>query len=232
MRALVLAAVTVVAPVLIACGDGGAGAPSTTPATAVPATTVPATAVSLDKLDAMRLTLDDVGSFWKAGEPINDADIADSVQVPCNPSLDPAVVQRLRAKTGVQFEPVDGSYLHVMEFLAAGEPTQLAADVRVLFDAWQSCPTTSTLPDGSSYRDLGLVAVPELGDQRLARQVKGVATPTADVVWFVRSAMVRVGGVLVEVSLTEVVSTDASPKISDAEFAKLVAAAVAHVTPV
>jgi hypothetical protein len=44
--------------------------------------------------------------------------------------------------------------------------------------------------------------------------------------------MVRVGGVLVEVSLTEVVSTDASPKISDAEFAKLVAAAVAHVTPV
>jgi hypothetical protein len=226
MRALVLAAVTVVAPVLIACGDGGAGAPSTTPATAVPAI-----AVSPDELDAMRLTLDDVGSFWKAGEPINDADIADSVQVPCNPSLDPAVVQRLRAKTGVQLEPVDGSYLHVMEFLAAGEPTQLAADVRVLFDAWQSCPTTSTLPDGSSYRDLGPVALPELGDQRLARQVKGAETPTADVVWFVRSAMVRVGGVLVEVSLTEVVPTDASPTISDVEFARLVTTAVARVRP-
>jgi hypothetical protein len=68
-----------------------------------------------------------------------------------------------------------------------------------------------------------------LGDQRAAYVLTGVESP--DATWNVRSAEVRVGSVVTEVSLTEILSApEDEPTVTDAEFVQLLETAVAKLS--
>ena len=212
------------AGVLVGCGDDDATR-DTGPATTVSAeTTVPP---SLEQIDAMLLDTTDVGVAWQLGPTISDADLTDAMQVPCpDTAVDSSIADRLTPITGVQFEPVDLSSEHLIEFAVTGEPEQLDADLQVLFDAMDACAAATSATIGTGSLTVEPLTIPELGDQQGAYTLVGVESP--DATWYVRRAQVRVGPIAVEVSLTEILRTpDDEPNVSDAEFGRLVQTAVA-----
>lgn len=231
--------VLAVVPVLFACGDDDGGAASTTvsptstsaAATSMPTkpSPVPTTTRAPTPLEPMLLSVDDLGGLWTVGNPINDADLQDSVQVPCDAALDTAIVERLRADTGIQFDPVDGSSKLLIEFLKQGEPDQLAADVQALMDAFAACPH-ATWPGEGGYSSLEAVALPSLGDQQMAVRITGIDSPESEVVTRGYAAYVRVGSVLVNVGLIEMVPKDGGQATTDEQFVDIVTAAVDRVT--
>jgi hypothetical protein len=210
----------------VACGS------STTSRTTTSQTTTPATAttMSVAQLDALRLDAADIGAGWQVGAPINDADRAEYIQVPCPGSaLNPTILKRLAGVTGVQFEPVDGSHRHIMEMFVTGVPAQLGADLQAWFDAIQSCSSAQTTTPGTGTISIQKLAIPALGDQRAAFVF--TALESSDQIWHIRSAVVRVGSVAVSFGLTEILTKPGEqPTISDATFVQLLQKAVAMLT--
>jgi putative hemolysin len=210
------------AGVLLGCGDDEATRDTTPSTSASVATTVP----TQEQLDAMLLATTDVGSDWQLGPPITDADLTDATQIPCpDTAINPTIADRLTPITGVQFEPVDRSSKHLIEFAVTGQPEQLGADLQVLFDAMDACAATTPTTIGTGSLTVKPLTIPELGDQRAGYALIGVES--ADATWYVRDAEVRVGSIAVEVGLTEILQTpDDEPSISDAEFVQIAQTAV------
>lgn len=205
------------AGLLVGCG----GDDTATPTTESAATTAP-----VSDLASMLLGASDVGSDWQVGPPVTDADLTDATQIPCpDTAINPTIADRLTPVTGIQFEPTDGSPMHLIEFVRTGEPDRLAGDLQVLFDAMDACAATTPTTTETGSLTVGSLAVPELGDQRAAYTLIGVEAP--DATWYVRRANVRVGSLAVEVGLTEILQTpDDEPTTSDDEFVQLVETAV------
>lgn len=211
----------------LAATSAGCGTDETTSTTTAQTTTT----MSVAALEQLLLTVDDLGAGWVAGEPINEADLADSVQVPCpDQAINPTIAARLRAQTAVQFDAADASYQHLIEFVVSGETTRLTADLDIWFEAFTAC-ATSTTSAGSDPRLLTVepLTLPELGDQRIGFVIDGREAATDTAVWHGHTALVRVGNVAVSVGLIEVLdSLDAEPAIDDAAFIAIVETAVAR----
>jgi putative hemolysin len=150
------------------------------------------------------------------------------MQIPCSDNpLNPTIADRLTPIVGVQFEPVDHSSKHLIEFAVTGQPGLLDADLQVRFDAMDACVATTPTSTGTGSLTVELLTISELGDQRAAYTLTGVESP--DATWVVRDAEVRVGSIVVEISLTEILRSPADqPSISDTEFVQLVQTAVAR----
>lgn len=206
-------------------GCGSDGAPSaTTVVTAAPTTSAATSTTTVVDLSGRLLTVADVGAGWKLSNPVNEDDLASAAQLPCeDQAINPTIAARLRGVTGVQFEPVDGAYRHLIEFVLVGEPDRLAADIGILDEAMRACPVG--VPGGLDRMDT--LALPPLGDQRVGLHY--AATQGPDAVWDIRAATVRVGGRAVHVGLVEILATpDAEPFVSDDGFVALVTTAVAR----
>lgn len=214
----------------LATASLGCGSDETTSTTEAQTTTT----MSIAALHDMLLTVDDLGTGWVTGEPINAADLTDSVQVPCpDQGINPTIAARLRAQSAVQFDGAGASYSHLIEFIVSGEPTQLAADLDVWFEGFDAC-MTSTTSAGSDPTLLSIeqLALPTLGDQRGGYVLDGRESSSDTVVWHGHTAIVRVGGVAITVGLIEILdSASAQPTIDDAAFVTMVEAAVANLTP-
>jgi hypothetical protein len=175
----------------------------------------------------MLLDVGDVGAGWQVGPDVNDADFSDATKIPCSDvAINPTIAARLTPVAGVQFEPTDRSYKHLIEFAVVGEPARLDADLQAFFGAMESCTTVASTDQGPfTVEEL---ALPRLGDQRAAFVLTGTESPDTLATWYVRDAAVRVGPVAIEIGLTEILSTpDEAPSISDTEFLRLVETAVA-----
>lgn len=172
------------------------------------------------------LMLADVGSQWKVGPEVTDADFADATQVPCKGiTLDPAVVARLRPTTGVQFEPAEHAYRFLSELVTTGSPTQLADDIDTYLAVEKSCADSPN----NGLLAFKKMTIPELGDQSSAWVLSAYENGASGAVWHIRSAIVRVGGTMANINLTEILETpDQKLAISDAEFQRIVTAAVDH----
>ena len=206
---------------LVACGS--AGPASRTAATASSTTGT----ISAAQLTARLLSAAAVGAGWQVGSPINPLDLASFGQVPCDEAtLDPAVTTRLTATTGIQFEPSDGSYKHLIELVVVGDPQRLAADLTTLLGAIESCggaPSTKA-KNGMLHK----LTVPALGEQRAAYVGSIGESPGSPITWYGRFGFVRVGSVAVSLGLTEILaSTQDKPHVSDGEYVLLLKAAVA-----
>jgi hypothetical protein len=163
------------------------------------------------------------------GPDLNAADFADSTQIPCpDVALNPTIATRLTPATGVQFEPTDRSYKHLIEFILTGDASRLDADLQASFDAIDSCSTVR--PATEETVTVERLAVPELGDQRAAFTLVGRESPDVPSQWYVRYATVRVGHIAVGLGLTEILSTPRQePDIVDERFVELVETAVAKI---
>lgn len=216
----------------VACGDDGKGADTSAPPVTTPAvvttpaanTTTVATTVPIDTA-AMLLTASDLGAGWKVGEDINEMDLASFAQVPCaNTALNPTIVARLTAVAGAQFEGADNPQRHLMNLIVTGTPGRLSADLEALFGGLVACP----VGDPTTVAPL---TIPDLGDQHHAVTMFAKVSATSPTVWHVRLAIVRVGGVAVELGLTEILAAaDAPPTVTDAEFVAFLEAAVAKLS--
>ena len=221
---------------LYACGDDGPSGNTRTPTSSVPAitpttsTSASTTTISIAQLDSMLLDIGDVGAGWQLGPQVTDADFSDSVQFPCNDmALNPTIIERLTPITGVQFEPIDGSNKHLIEFLVTGDPGRLALDLQFYFEGMEACAATTPTTTGTGTLTVEPFTIPELGDQRAAYVLTGVESP--DATWYIRSAEVRVGSVAIQVALTEILSTpDDEPTVADAEYIQLLNTAVAKLS--
>lgn len=201
------------------------------------------TSTTTSSVGARLLTESDVGARWKKGAAPTASTFADATQVPCEGmSLDAALASRLRPTSGVQFEPVEKSYLFLSELVTFGDASQLATDMNSYLDAERRCaakPNNGQL----TFKE---VSFPALGDQSSAWVLSahdsgsGISdtteftdTTTASVpgvttaVWYIRSALVRIGGTLINVNLTEVLEVpNQMLAVTDAEFQRIVSAAV------
>jgi hypothetical protein len=204
------------------CGDDGSSSSTTAP----PTTQAVATTASAATLEAMLLDASDVGEGWRVSNPINADDLAAFGQVPCEDvALNPTIAERLTADTGIQFEPTDGSYKHLIELVLTADPDQLAEDLQSLHDATLSCSSVST----SGTLAVRELALPELGDQRYGLALTGTESADTTNTWYVRSAVVREGSVAIGIGVTEILPDPAAaPTITDDEMVQLVEAAVAR----
>lgn len=174
------------------------------------------------------LTLSDVGQRWKNGPAVTDEVFADATQVPCKGiTLDADTAARLRPSEGVQFEPVDSKYLFMSELVTTGDATQLAADIDEYLAVERKCANT---PD-NGLLTFEEIKFPTLGDQQSVWVLSAYDTGSDTAVWHIRSAIVRVGGTMVNVNLTEVLETPTQAlQVSNSEFARIVKAAVSRLS--
>lgn len=206
-----------------ACGDDTTTEDTTTPSTTASSTTAPATTAPAD-LTSQLLTVEDVGETWQLGNPVNELDFGDVLQLPCpDVVVNPSAMEGLTGDAGVQFEPADGSYQLLMEVLTVGDDAQLASHVRAYFSAWSVC--LADPPEGTVAEPLD---IPTLGDQQMA--FRGTNEVPDEGIWLARSAMVQVGGSFVMLNLIEVVpSVDATPTVSDEEFVGILETAISKI---
>lgn len=225
LRALRVLVVFGLAGATVACGDDGASLDTTIPGTAVPVdTTLPG------EPSGPLLTTLDVGREWQVGPEVNDADFGDSTRLPCDDvALNPTIARRLTPVAGIQFEPVDRSSKHLIEFLLTGEAPRLDADLQAWTDAMESCATTTPATTSAGTLTVEAFTLPPLGDQRTGFVLTADLSP--GVTWHVRTAAVRVGSMASRVALTEILSTPDSPvTVSDADFVDLVETAAAKLS--
>ena len=89
-----------------------------------------------------------------------------------------------------------------------------------------ACAAVTPTTTGTGTLTVEQFAIPALGDRRAAYILTGVES--ADSTWYVRDAEVRVGSIAIGVGLTEILPTPQDePSISDAEFVRILQAAVA-----
>jgi hypothetical protein len=176
------------------------------------------------------LTAADLGSGWREGHEVGEADFQDAWQIPCDDvAMNPTTVEVLRPSAGIQFEPADGSNRHLIEFVTIGAEDDLVTALEAYIGAMGSCPPESTWSGGSlSVTPLELAELGALGDQRSAfTSVATLSGGTDSAVWHVRNAAVRVGSHIISLGLTEILDRDdAQPAITDAEFVEMVRTAV------
>lgn len=215
MKRIAVVALAVASLVGAACGDDGGS-------------TGPTTTVSAATLQAKLLAVGDLGTGWQVGPAVNEADLGDAIQFPCEDmGLNPTIAARLLPVTGIQFEPTDRSAAQLIEFAMVGDATRLAADLKIYFDGLDECANT-TIP-GATSGAVGALTIPNLGDQRAAFAARAQVPPGSTTTWYVRTAVVRVGGTAVQISLTEILSTaQEQPRVSDAAFVTLLQTAVAR----
>lgn len=221
-RLVVLAdAIVVLAP---SCGDDQAARTSTT--TAASTTSSSATATT-SQLDAMLLDASDVGAEWGVPSPVNAEDLADATRIPCpDVAVNPTIAGRLTPVTGVQFEPAERAYRHLVEFAMSGDAVRLDADLRAFFGAVESCSTAT--PSAPGALKVETLPISTRGDQRAAFVLVGRESPDAPATWYVRDAVVRVGGIAIELGLAEILPAGQdAPHFSDADFDALLGKAVA-----
>lgn len=127
MKAMKIGSVTLAAcAALAACGGSSSSGPSGT---------VPAAA-----LQTRMLTVADVGSPWQLGHAVTALDFGDATKLPCaDTALNPTIIARLTPVAGVQFEPVDGSPKHLIEFALTGEAGRLATDLQLYAEGFELC---------------------------------------------------------------------------------------------
>jgi len=224
---MAVTALLVLAGAMVACGGNRTPAGTTATTSMTAATDAAVTSLAVAELDTMLLAVDELPAGWESGEPINQFDLQDSIQSPCEGVvLDPTIVERLRAVTGIQFQPSDGSSQHLIEFLATGAPARLTADLDTYFEGFAPCPTVDSATAVSSV-NIEALAIPDVGDQRAAFVLDARETPDSPI-WHVRTATVRVGGVAMTLGLTEILSTpDQALAVSDSEFVELIETAAA-----
>lgn len=192
-------------PVAGCGGDGSGGAPGAP--------------LAPTALQERMLSVADVGTTWKLGPALNEADYGDAGNLPCEDmAMNPTILERLRPVAGVQFEPVDGSSKHLIEFGMTGEPDRLAADLSLFAEGFDACAK-----EPEAEVEISDLSLPKLGDQRFgyvmtASEVVDGGTAT----WHVRMATVRLGAAAVHVGLTEILEAGEKPSISDAAFGDLV----------
>lgn len=215
-RSVALAAVFTA---LAACGGGGTS--SSGPTETVPAAT----------LQTKMLTVADVGAAWKLGHEVTELDFGDATKSPCEDAgLNPTIAARLTPVAGVQFEPVDGSYRHLIEFAVTGEVARLTTDVQLFAEGYELC-NGKPADGGTAGVTITKLTIPKLGDQRYAYTVFAKLSPDEPTVWYGRSVLVRVGTVMVTVGLTEILDSPAAkPTVTDAALVTIVEKAVAHLT--
>ena len=216
MRKLILVpGLLLVASTVVGCGGNGATSarPSPHASTSAPTT----------NWSGKLLTAADVGPGWQTGQPLNSADLAAFAQLPCERStLSPAVAKRLSAATGVQFEPTDRSYKHVIELVVTGESARLADDLASLFAAVESCSTS-----GSGV-DVERLPTPQLGDQRAAYAIHQPGPSGSTTTIYVRTGYVRLGSSAVALGLADFgATTTGKSQITDETYLALLNAAVA-----
>lgn len=207
---------------LVACGSGTNN--QTNPSTNIPSTSTMSTA----QIQARLLAVADVGAGWQIGQAITPEDLSSlATSVPCpGPTVSPAVAQRLAAVAGVQFEPTDQSYKHLIELVLNGESKQLDSDLQALFDAMDSCSALASTATGTKLT-VQKLAVPKLGDQQAAYVMTDVESPDSTATWYIRNAVVRVGSDAIAVGLAEILATPQDkPQISDETFGKILDSAV------
>lgn len=210
MRAIALAGAFAA---LAACGGGESG-----PSDPVPAAT----------LQTRMLTVGDVGATWKAGEEVTDLDFGDAAQLPCaDTAMNPTIAARLKPVAGVQFEPADGSYEHLIEFATTGEAARLSADLKIFAEGYEACDGQAV--EGAAVT-IDKISVGKLGDERYAYVAVAKLSSDEPTVWYGRTVFVRTGTVLVHLGFTEILdSADAKPRLSDADVAKIAEKAVTRV---
>lgn len=226
-RLAIITAVTVTLGAAACGGDDSTGSTTAAPVTALAATTV-----SPADLDAMLLTATDVGEDWTEGHTIGPEDLSSFAQLPCPDSaLNPLIVDRLTAVTGVQFDPVDRSSQHVLELLVTGEPARLSTDLELLAEAALApCAVDGSTSAGAGGVTVEPMSIPALGDQRMAYTARASESTTGPT-WYVRIAVVRVGSVALQLGLTEILATShGDAHVSDGEFARLLETAVGELS--
>jgi hypothetical protein len=208
-----------------ACGEDEA-----TESTAAPVTTVAeVTTTRPVDLDTLLLDASDVGEGWTANTELSVEDLGSLAQSPCeNTAPNPTIAARLQPTAGVIFEPDDGSMQGIQELAVEGEPSQLAADLDIVFEATDQCiGVESTTPDAEKVTYEAL-EIPQLGDQQMAATVTAFEPPDFQTTWRGHSAIVRVGGVAIMLNQFEILSSpDDEPTTSDADFIALLETAVA-----
>lgn len=179
-------------------------------------------APSSSQLHARLLNADDVGASWKVGHSINAEDLAAFAQAPCeSATISPALVKRLTAVTGTQFEPVDRAYRHLIELVVTGDPKQLDNDLQSVFTAIESCPSGGAAA-GSAVAVTKL-SIPKLGDQQAAYAVTQKSQGSSATALLLRAGYVRLGSVAVVVGLTDFqASSEGISQIGDDTFRALV----------
>lgn len=210
----VLATISLLPLLALAGGCHGTTSGSTTTSTTVPAPGL--------------LTLGDVGTSWKVGPQVTDETFADATQIPCTGmSLDAAVAARLRPTLGVQFEPVNKTYLFLSELVTIGNAEGLSSDLNTYVAAEKVCAETPN----NGLLEFKEIAFPSLGDQSSAWLLSAYDNGSSSAIWHIRAAVVRVGGTIVNVNLTEALETPTQDlTIPDSEFRRLVTVAVSKVT--
>lgn len=226
------ATVSVAALVALAvgCSDSKTESTTTAPGTTEAPTTAPNTGTTEpggptsslpEGIETKLLTAEEVGSTWKLGPEVNEMDLTMNVEICPGVVLDAGRAKRLSGRVGVQFEPSDKSSRHLMEQFLIGDPAKLNSDLRVYFDTLTVCPVDPAGAEGT-YLSLQPLDVPVLGDQSLGVAIKAQESASGPV-WFVRQAVVRVGGTAVALGLTEILpSATAQPNISDNGFYAIV----------
>jgi hypothetical protein len=198
--------------------------------TAAPATAVAATTTTASPTDLAPLLLDasDVGEGWNASTELSIADLGSIGESPCpGTAINPTIAQRLKPTVGVQFEPADGSKRGIQEVVLSGNTERLAADLDIVFGGVDVCKDVeTTTPDAEKLRYEPL-AVPELGDQRMAAIVTVFEPPDFQVTWRGHTAIVRYRSIAIMLNQFEILpSPQDKPVMSDAEFVELLRKAV------
>jgi hypothetical protein len=208
-----LAVVVGLTGALVACGDDSTDVPS-------------------GDVTVTLLTAADLGSGWREGHEVGEADFQDAWQIPCDDVvINPTLVEVLRPSAGTQFEPTDGSSRHLIELVTTGVEDDLAAALDAYLGAVASCPPE--FASGGTRVSVTPLDLGESGDQRAAfLSVAAQGAESDRAVWHVRHATVRVGNHIVSLGLTEILdSDDLQPAVTDAEFVQMVRTAVGGVIP-
>lgn len=164
---------------------------------------------------------------WQPGSVINSDDLASFAQLPCEGAdLDPVIAQRLIAVTGVQFEPVDHSYKHLIELVATGDAAQLGSDLGALFGAVESCSTNAAAT--SPRVTVNPFTIPTMGDQQAAYGLTLTDASSTSTVVYVRIGYVRIGPLAVALGLADFEATSSGASdVDDQTYRALLQAAVA-----
>lgn len=222
-----------------ACGNNDNSTVSTA-TTVVPSTSgsSPSDTSAADNVDALRqrlLTEEDLPSGWSDGEDINEFDLAFNAEICPGTVMNATIAERLNGQVGAQFEPADGAPRHLMQQLRRGDDErQLANDLDAFHSTVQACidATGTSAPSTLAAGDVAIneFALPAMGDQSFAfvgAALEGSAGPT----WYIRTAIVRVGDIVMSIGEMEVLDhLGADLDMSDAEFIDLVTTAVDKLT--
>ena len=218
---------------VLAAGVSACGSDGTASTTSSTSTTVAATTTTVSALHPLLLAVGDLAGLeteWTVMTDMDPADLGSLAESPCpDTTLAADLVERLRPTDGVIFEPTDGSLHGVQELILSGEPTQLEADLDVVFGSVESCVGEQYEVPGTGEKvQYDLLDVGDLGDQRAVATVTAFEPPDFTTTWRGHTAIVRVGGVAIMVNQFEILgSPDATPRMDDSEFAALLQAAVA-----